>query len=412
MKSLLCCAFWVSWLWLQKPYLKWIFGSYSSDFSIRDSLKTRDIIRSPWYQSNFGHLYKMNRALSDYLENDKTGYRIATSVEGIGTGARAHIVVCDDLIKANDAFREAKLKRAVDFQRAMATRAANPKEFYNLLIMQRLNEGDPTAWALENGYEALILPGEFELSRKCFTSIGFEDPRKKEGELLWPERNNSDVMEELKKSLGSYRYAAEIQQRPAPIEGGIIKLSWWKYYELIKDIQGNILSPRFDFIYQSWDTAFKEGQENDYSVCTTWGYSPTVGYCLIDRWKGKVDFPGLENIAISLANKYRPNEVGIEDCASGQSLIQSLKKRTVLPIKAVKVDRDKVARVHAVSPIIESGNVLLPQGAEWAPDFIENLSVFPNGKHDDDVDSATQALSRLILYRSKIGQSVGSLIGR
>ncbi len=412
MKSLSVCVFWPSWDWIDRPYVKSIFGSYSSDFSIRDSLKMRDLLISGWYQNNFGENFKLLRKLSDHLENNKTGFRIATSVEGVGTGARAHVVVHDDLIKANDAYSEAKAKRAIEFLRAMSSRAADPKDFAQIIIMQRLNENDPTHWALEQGnWESLILPGEYESNRKCKTSIGFSDPRNTEGELLWPDRNDSTVLAELKEALGSYGYAAQIQQRPAPIEGGIIKLNWWKFYNLIKNNKGKITEPHFEYIYQSWDTAFKVGQENDYSVCTTWGYA-NIGFCIIHRWKGKVDFPTLENLAISLANEYNPNEIGIEDAASGQSLCQSLKKRTNLPIRPIKIDRDKVARLHAVSPTIESGRVFLPLGEEWVPDLMEQMSLFPNGKHDDDVDSVTQALSRLILYRSRVKQIHGSLISR
>lgn len=412
MKSLSVCVFWPSWKWIDNPSLKWIFGTYSGSFSIRDSIKTRELILSEWYQRNYGESFKLKRKHERHLSNDKFGFRIATSVDGIGTGERCHVVVHDDLLRANDKYSDAMMAKAIRHLEAMSTRAVNPEFFHQVMIMQRLNEGDPTGWTEnKSGWERFILPMEFEVNRRCITSLGFKDPRKEKDELIWPERFPHDVVAQLKESLGTYGTAAELQQRPAPAEGGIIKLGWWKFYKLIKNSFGVITEPRFDFIYQSWDTAFKEGRENDYSVCLTIGYC-NMGFCLIDRWKGKIDFPGLLNIAKSLASKYRPNKIGIEDAASGQSLFQSMKKSTDLPIEPIRVDRDKITRLHAVSPYVESGRVFLPEGEEWVADFMHQLSVFPNGKHDDDVDSFTQALSRLILYRSEVKQIRGSMLGR
>jgi predicted phage terminase large subunit-like protein len=141
---------------------------------------------------------------------------------------------------------------------------------------------------------------------------------------------------------------------------------------------------------QSWDTAFKKGAENDYSVCTTWGVCDR-GYYLLDCWKGKVEFPELKRTVINLAAKWNPRSILIEDKASGQSLIQELKSKTKLNILPISVDSDKVTRAYAVTPMIEAGNVYLPEQAVWVQDFIDECAVFPNGVNDDSVDSMTQA---------------------
>jgi len=172
-------------------------------------------------------------------------------------------------------------------------------------------------------------------------------------------------------------------------EGAIFKREDWQYYKT---------PPQFIRIYQSWDTAFKTNQENDYSVCTTWGIAQN-GYYLLHRWKGKVEFPELKRVAVQLADKFKPSVVLIEDKASGQSLIQELQRETRLPLKPIKVDSDKVARAYAVSPEQEAGNLYLPEGEPWVIDYIDNMSAFPNAAHDDDVDSTTQALSEMILFR-------------
>lgn len=140
---------------------------------------------------------------------------------------------------------------------------------------------------------------------------------------------------------------------------------------------------------QSWDTAYKSGSENDYSVCTTWGVKENA-YYLLSYWRGRVDFPELKRLAGSLAKEWVPNSILVEDAASGQSLIQELRHESMLPIIPVKVDRDKMARAQAVTPLIEAGKVFLPESAQWRSDYVDELASFPTGIHDDAVDSTTQ----------------------
>ena len=147
-------------------------------------------------------------------------------------------------------------------------------------------------------------------------------------------------------------------------------------------------------IVQSWDTAFKTGCDNDYSVCTTWGVSGSA-YFLLWFWRGRVEFPELKKRMAWLAQEWKPNQILVEDLASGQSLIQELKYSTALPIIPIKVDRDKLARAQAVTPLIEAGKVFLPESVPWLNQYIDELAAFPTGAHDDAVDSTTQALNYL-----------------
>jgi predicted phage terminase large subunit-like protein len=145
---------------------------------------------------------------------------------------------------------------------------------------------------------------------------------------------------------------------------------------------------------QSWDTAFKTGEANDFSVCTTWGEAQ-AGWYLLDRWKRRLEFPALKVMAQTLSPQFKPSVVLVEDKASGQSLIQELKRDTRLPILAIKVDSDKVSRAYAVTPSIETGWVFLPESAPWLVDYLDSMASFPNAAYDDDVDSTTQALNHL-----------------
>lgn len=382
MKSMLSCVLWTPWEWISKPHIRVIAASYSDKFSIRDHLKTIELVRSPWYQRCYGHNFRIKKANNDTIENDKTGFRIPTSTVGVGTGHRVDRVISDDLMKAQTAHSEARQNEAIKFMEAMSTRAVRVDSFVQLIIMQRLNEKDPVEWALDHGFEPLILPAEFEMNRRPVTSIGFSDPRQEDGELLWPERFPREYIDDLKILLGPYNTAAQLQQRPSPLEGGIIKYSDFQYYQM---------APKFKFILQSWDTAFKDKEKNDFSVCMTIGITEN-GYYLIDRWKGKVEFPELLDIAKQQYNKHKPHQICIEDKASGQSLIQSMRKNTKMAVKAIPVDTDKVARANAVSPLFRTGRVWVPEDATWVMDYMDCMCVFPNGAHDDDMDSTSQGL--------------------
>jgi predicted phage terminase large subunit-like protein len=145
---------------------------------------------------------------------------------------------------------------------------------------------------------------------------------------------------------------------------------------------------------QSWDTGCKKESYNDPSSCTTWGV-PDVTIFLLDRFNERLEFPELKRAVISQAVRHKPDAILVEDKASGQSLIQELRRETHLPIVAIKVDRDKVARAHAVTPLIEGGQVYLPEWATWSDAYINIMAAFPRGREDDDVDSTTQALEYL-----------------
>ena len=168
---------------------------------------------------------------------------------------------------------------------------------------------------------------------------------------------------------------------------GIINPEWWQYY------------PAYDMefyrtgdIIQSWDTAFKKNEENDLSACTTWT-AREDGFYLIDVWSGKVEFPELKKKVVELAEEFNADEILIEDKASGQSLIQELERGTTLTIKPIKVEADKITRVHTITPLLEAGKVKLPTEAKWLKQFKQDCEDFPNGQYKDVVDSMSQALA-------------------
>jgi hypothetical protein len=218
-KSLLVCVFLPAWVWIEHPESRWLFASYREPLAIRDSLKCRRLIESDWYQQRWGNRFQLreDQNQKQRFENDRTGYRVVVPMSAV-TGERSDYVVVDDPHSVDQAASDAERTAAVDWWNgSMSTRLNDPSKGHKIVVQQRLHESDLTGdLLLRGGYEHLCLPAEFEPECRCCTSIGWKDPRTEAGELLWPQRLDHAVLEELKATLGSYRYAGQFQQRPAP----------------------------------------------------------------------------------------------------------------------------------------------------------------------------------------------------
>src|SRR5690606_19462814 len=191
MKSLTACVFWPAWAWTFRPETKWIYASYSMALSRRDNLRMRGLIESEWYRSRFGGPFtpRDDNWGTAKLMNDRAGFRLCTSVDGTVTGEHADVQVCDDPIKPQD-ISKASLTNCLEWwNETMSSRLVDFKKSARVIIMQRLHVNDLAGEMLRSGgYEHLCLPMEFESRFACKTSIGFKDPRTKDGELLWPLR--------------------------------------------------------------------------------------------------------------------------------------------------------------------------------------------------------------------------------
>jgi len=201
---------------------------------------------------------------------------------------------------------------------------------------------------------------------------------------LWESRFPIEQLKAIREEIGVRDFEALYQGSPKIAEGNVFKREWWQMYDKPPD--------GFLAIIQSIDTAFKEQEHNDYSVITTWGITKTA-YYLLDVWRQKVGYPALEVAVKSNAAKWSPKLILIEDKASGQSLIQTLRAETRLPILAVKADKSKLTRANATTGIVEAGRVHLPESAQWLFDYIEEMQGFPSAAHDDQVDATTQFLN-------------------
>jgi len=230
MKSLAVAVCWPMWEWIRHPERRWLFASYAQQLSTRDSLKCRRLIASPWYRRHWGHVYQLtsDQNLKQRFENNRTGYRLATSVGGALTGEGGDRIVVDDPHNVVEADSDAVRRRTLDwFDQSMSTRLNNPQTGAMVIVMQRLHEQDLAGHVLEQGgFEHLCLPAEYD-GRKTVTVCGWQDPRTEMGALLWPARFSATVLADLKRQLGAYGTAGQLQQRPVPRDGGMFKRPWF-----------------------------------------------------------------------------------------------------------------------------------------------------------------------------------------
>jgi len=393
MKSLLTNVFWPAWEWTQFPHLRHIGTAHEETLAIRDTRKCRDLIKSDWYQTRWN--VTLDPALDGKREfgNTSKGEMLARSFTKM-TGRRGDRVRIDDPIAAFDANSDAHLEAAkIAFLETLPTRV-NSVNSRVVVIMQRLAVSDTTGLILEKelDYEHFMVPMEFESDRKCRTSIGWEDPRTKDRELMFPERFPLSQVRELKKTLGTFAVAGQLQQRPTPRGGGIFKNEWWQIRAALPPIE-------YMVIYA--DTAQKTKELNDYSVFECWGKIRNGGPILIDVLRGRWEAPELLTMARAFWDKHRNSLVAplrsmkVEDKVSGTGLIQTLRREgiSVLPIQR---SRDKISRAHDVAPSLEAGQVMVLGGQPWLADFLAEADAFPNGAHDDQLDPMMDAVSDMM----------------
>ncbi len=436
-KSRLCSVFFPAWAWTKDPSEKFLFSSYSSTLSTDHSVSCRNVILSNWYQRNWGHTFKLSGDLNlkTYFVNDRTGYRIATSVGGAGTGLGGTMIVCDDPHNVKEAPSKAKRQAVIRWwTTSMSTRLNDPKTGVMILVQQRVHEEDLAGYLMkQGGWEVLELPMEYEPRRSKTTSIGFKDPRTFAGELLWPSMYDKKDVEHIKKVVGTYAWASQYQQNPVPPEGGIVKKEWWRYFdwnELPKDSSGNL---KFDVVIHSWDFSFKSTSASSYVVGQVWAAKDANRY-LLHQIRKRLDFPESVRALEMMYAKWPCNYILVEEKANGPAVISYLKSRIPCIIPFDPGHDDKVSRLNAIVPFIEAGNVLLPRNAAWVDDYIEefaNATPEGGGAYWDQIDSTTQALLRLqrgtrklcwgrdrksnkksILPRISFGRNIVSISGR
>jgi predicted phage terminase large subunit-like protein len=432
-KSTMLIALFI-WSWIKDPSLQFLCLSFGLRLSIRDSVRCRRILTSPWFKKRWGHKVKLSDDVNNKLRFDNTscGYRMSTSIHGTGTGDGGDFILIDDANNAGDTESETKRTSTNEWcDSVLSTRLNNLETGRIIAVQQRLHAQDHSGHTLAAkmpGLVHLCIPMEFEVNRRCVTiplkstqGKPWKDPRTIEGQVLCPFRFNPKSLAKMKANLKTeYRIAGQLQQRPSPSEGGLFKkqdFQWWK--------EG--APPRCEFVLQSWDTAFSKSATASFSACTTWGlFKNSYGVpniILLSLWKGRLENPEVRRMMIRLAKNYydtnldspapedyiiKPDMILIEGKANGSPLMQDLNRAGLIVNRFDPVKHgggDKVARARAISHIIEAGLVWMPAMAPhftrlrpFADQFVEACASFPNDDEAKDlVDSMSQALIKFRL---------------
>jgi predicted phage terminase large subunit-like protein len=402
MKSYQASVLWPCWEWTSRPGTQFLFASYGAHLSIRDNTRARRIIESQWYQKHFDVRLTGDQNQKIRYDNTSGGYRIATSVGGALTGEGGDIIVIDDPINADDARSETKRESVLLwFDETMRSRLNDPREGAFVVIMQRLHENDLTGHLLasDTGWDHLCLPARYEADHPTpvRSSIGFADPRAMDGELLWPERFGDEELAGIAQP-GSYAEAGQLQQRPAPREGGLFKRDAFKIIDAPLPCKN---------IVRRWDLAATEG-DGDWTVGVKMGErTDGDGYVVLDvqRFRhgpGKVRQKIRAVAEADIKQHGRVRLVFPQDPGSaGKDQKYSFADEFALfAPRFEKETGDKEVRAEPLATQVDIGRVSIVR-APWNDAFLTELASFPKAQHDDQVDAAAGAFTALAKPKSE-----------
>lgn len=439
MKSLLVNVFWPAWEWACAglPHLRYVSFSYSASLTERDNARLLDLIRSPEFQQLYGKQLQLRKQGETKISNTATGWKLASSVGGVGTGERGNRVLLDDPHNVKESESETIRTETVRwFRESMQNRLNSLADDAIIVIMQRVHEADVSGCILENypDYEHFCVPMEYETGRHCSTCIGWSDPRSEEGELAWPDRYPDEILAPFRRQ--PFMWAGQYLQAPEPRGGGILKRDYWRLWDEAaarsEDIKPHTY-PAFEYVVGYFDGAFSQKMENDPSALTIWGVwtdkSGRPMAMLVAAWQKWVSLHGVdigpqfegetgpEYLArrmekwgavehiVHTCEKFRVDRLLIEAKANGIDVAREIQRLYHRKNFVVQLDNpgklDKVARAHAVQDLFAEGIVWRPGSYEgdkdigWALEVEDQCARFPKGKHDDLVDCCVGALRYL-----------------
>lgn len=387
LKSLIASVAFPAFVLGHEPARKLICVSYGQELADDLARDCRQVMQQPWYRALFpGTALAPSRQAVHAFETTAGGYRLATSVGGVLTGFGADIIVIDDPIKPDEALSDVERARANQwFRNTLITRLNDKTTGAIVVVMQRLHEDDFVGHILElDDWEVVSFPAiaQADETHIVRTPFGAYTHVRAEGEALHPQREPLAMLEAMRRSLGSEHFAAQYLQSPTPPGGGRIKAAWFPRYD--------VPPAPFDRVIQSWDTASKAKEMADFSVCTTWGVKGK-DYYLLNVLRRRLEFPELKTAVKAQAALYANPTILVEDKGSGTALIQELRRENVT-VTPYEPKGDKIFRMEGQTALIENGFVHIPREAHWLEDFLHEVMMFPKGRHDDQIDSMSQAL--------------------
>lgn len=399
-KSLIASKIFPAWYMGRNPNHEIMSVSHSDQLASDFGRSVRDIVNTEEYQRIFkGVQLKADVKAAGKWKTNQNGSYYAAGVRSQIAGRGAHLALLDDVMSEEDSFSEAGRRYIKEWYPSGLRTRLMPNGSI-IIINTRYHFDDLCGWLLkqetdltENKWEVISIPAWLDSTAAELLGLP-------EGHSYFPEWKPDEVLrvdeQEIRASNGSRYWDALYMQNPSPEDGGIIKKKWFEWWEYEDP-------PHCEMIIQTYDTAFSTRKTADYSVIQTWGifhqmerneyggesYVPCL--ILLGNVKDRFEYPELRRIAQLLFQKHRPDVCIVEKKASGQSLIQDM-RRAGLPVLEYLPDRDKVSRVYASTPIMEAGRLYIPRGKEWANDLFDEALAFPNGAHDDQVDCMTMAI--------------------
>jgi predicted phage terminase large subunit-like protein len=392
LKSKLVSVFFPAWCWTKSPQESFILTSYSDSLSEELNMARRTLLMSSWYQQTFPNkvVFSPDQNRREQYKNLAGGQAIATSTEGTLTGKGADYLLVDDLLSPQQSYSDLERNNANRFfDSSLRSRLNEPERGVIIVVCQRLHESDLVGHLNENEpgvWTNVVLPMECERDEEIRFPLSGKVLDRKSGDLLHAARWPKAWVEKHKRTVGSFIWACQYQQRPAPAGGAVFRSDWFRSFDRPPEGKGLTII--------SLDTAFSTKRSADFSVASVWQMYENKFY-LRFIWRERADYPKLKNMTLALCEDWRPEAVLVEERGSGQSLLQSLRQETSLPIVGISVDTDKVSRAHGVTSLFESGRVFFAKSEPWLQTYLHELELFPSSAFDDQVDSTVQALAYL-----------------
>jgi predicted phage terminase large subunit-like protein len=375
-----------AWFLGRFPHKKIIQTAHTAELAVGFGRKVRNLVSSDPYQKVFGTKLSSDSKAAGRWNTDVGGDYFAIGVGGAVTGKGADLLIIDD----PHSEQEAKQGNPAVYDNVYEWYTSGPRQRLQpggaiIIVMTRWSKRDLTGQILKNSEK----DGTNEWEVIEFPAI------LPSGTPLWPGFWKKEELEALKAELPVAKWEAQYQQNPTSEEGAIIKRENWKIWTQDSP-------PQCEYIIQSWDTAFEKSNRADYSACTTWGVfkhpddlgNYKTNIIVLDAFKRRMEFPELKQKAFEMYKEWSPDSLIVEKKAAGAPLVYELRQMGI-PLQEYTPGKgsDKIARVNAISDLFASGVVWCPE-TRWADELMEELAAFPNGDHDDLVDSTSQALLR------------------
>ncbi|MFC5067298.1 phage terminase large subunit [Flaviflagellibacter deserti] len=396
MKSIAVTQAFSAWVLGHDPTKRILTVTYAREFARKQALDFKTVVESEWFTDLFPDCrIDQRRSRGIEIVTSLQGSRYAGAMGGGVLGRGGDLIIIDDPIKAVDAVSEAERRRVNEtYSNTLYTRLNSKRVGAIVIIMQRLHEDDLVGHVLDRDeWEVLSIPAIASEEMTYRTGAGPDDVYVRPiGEVLHAKRESAAELELIRRNIGSMEFSAQYQQSPVPLDGNLIHRDWLRFYDGPPEA--------FDYVVASWDTASTIEEVSDWSVGTIWGAREQSFY-LLDVKRVRLEVPELRRLIVETSLLHNVDATLIEDTELGRAIAQDLRRQKLLRCILRKPRYDKTARLLVQAARFEAGQVVLPRQAPWLDDFIAELLAFPRGRHDDQVDSTSQALSELTQRTSR-----------